>query len=461
MKLKHLFAGALGLGLASSSVFAQTTEITITGATAFRQATVRAIYNAYNSVPGGLGTSFNVAHDFTGNNLSQLIASNKAVFSGQFPGITGTTVIRTAFNGSTEGLNAIAGNNNPAFLTTGALGTTGTIEGGKSGPTENLRPKFSFSDVFQSTSPVDNEVLEPVGASAVGVVTFAMVANDGAPSNWTNVTIQQCRALWQAGFLPLSIFTGDPADTTLVFATGRNDGSGTRSAYLTEWLYGAANLVKQVVATANGVNASAPYNVPATEIQKLTLVPLGGTGTGELATSGGASNNSTLWLNNAVGNGGYSSSSALRDHMGRTTANVTVYDGISTDEPIVEDAPIHLLTWLSTADSRNAAAANAKILAFNGVQVTPLASSTDPSNYLSSGFNQADFEKIATGAYSAWSYQHLYHHGSLSTVEQFWRDEMTKPDGYLEVGLQQTANGLRLSDMAVERADDGFPIFSL
>ena len=111
MKLKTILAGAMALGITSSAM-AQTTEITITGATAFRQATMQAIYDAYTSV-GALGNSFNVCHDFTGNNLSQLIASNKAVFSGTFPGITGTTVIRTSFNGSTEGLNAIAGNNNP------------------------------------------------------------------------------------------------------------------------------------------------------------------------------------------------------------------------------------------------------------------------------------------------------------------------------------------------------------
>jgi hypothetical protein len=155
---------------------AQTTEITITGATAFRQATMQAIYDAYTSV-GALGTGFNVCCDFTGNNLSQLIASNKAVFSGTFPGILGTTVIRTSFNGSTEGLNAIAGNNDPTFLTVGALGTPGAvIKGGVTTPNETLRPKFAFSDVYQSTSPVDNVVLNPVGTSSVGVVTFTMIA---------------------------------------------------------------------------------------------------------------------------------------------------------------------------------------------------------------------------------------------------------------------------------------------
>jgi len=456
MKTKHLLAVALAIGFASSAM-AQTTYIEITGATAFRQATMQAIYNAYDSV-GNLGNGFDVAHDFTGNNLSQLIASNRAIFTGTFPGITGTTVIRTSFNGSTEGLNAIAGNNNPSFFaTTTTFNGDGTIRGdadvGGSFVT-NVRPKFSFSDVFQSTSPVDTDLnnqpitLQPVGSSAVGIVTFAMITNEGAPSNFTNTTIQHCAALWKNGVLPLSVFTGDPDDTTFVFATGRNDGSGTRSAYLTEWQYGAANLVDQYIATSAGISGNT--------VTKITRVPANGLGSGNFTTSG-TSNASTLWGNTAVGNGGYSSSSALRTLMGLTSASVTVYDG-ENQEPLLENENILLLTWLSTSDSKNASDAGGKILAYNGVQITPI---EQTGSYLNSGFNQADFEKVAYGQYSAWSYQHLYHWGTLSAQEQAFRTAMTQTGGWIEQGLQATANGLRLSDMQVERADDGFPITNL
>ena len=427
----------------TASASAQTTEITITGATAFRQATMQAIYDAYTSA-GALGTAFNVCHDFSGNNLSQLIASNKAVFSGTFPGITGTTVIRTSFNGSTEGLNAIAGNNNPSFLTVGALGTPGAvIKGSTTAPAETLRPKFSFSDVYQSSSPVDNVVLNPSGASKVGIVTFCMIANEGAPADLTNVTIQQARALWANGIQPLSLFTGDPNDTDYVFATGRNDGSGTRAAYLTEWTYGVANLVNQYIATKTGTSGNT--------ITKITAVPANGLGSGNTETSG-VSNASTLWGNTALGNGGYSSSSALRSLMGLTSANVTVYDGDGQD-PLIEGANIHLITWLSSADSLNAATAGGKILSFNGVSVTPI---TAAGSYLSSGFNEADFKKIASGAYSAWSYQHLYYHGSLSSNENTWYSNMKST--WIPAGLQTTSNGVRLGDVTVSRPDDGFPI---
>ncbi len=433
-------------GLAASA--SAQTEITITGATAFRQATMRAIYDAY-ALAGAAGTTFNVAHDFNGANISQLIASNRAIFSGSFPGITGTTVIRTSFNGSTEGLNAIAGNNNPTFLTEAAL-TGGNFTAGikdlTTSPTESIRPKFSFSDVYQSTSPVDNVVLNPVGSSAVGIVTFAMIANEGAPANLENVTIQQCRALWTNGIQKLSLFTGDPADTKYVLATGRNDGSGTRSAYLTEWTFGVANLVNQYTAVNGGTSATGNGS-----ISKLTLVPANGIGNGTFSTNR-TSDASTLWGNSAPGNGGYSSSSALRTLMGYTSSNVTVYNGVD-QAPDLENQDILLLTWLSTADSLNAASNGAKILGYNGVKVTPIASA---GSFQSSGFNEADFKKIATGAYSAWSYQHLYYHGSLSANEQAWYNSMKNT--YLPSGLQITANGVRLGDVTVSRPDDGFPI---
>ena len=455
MKIQNILAGALFAGL-TASASAQTTEITITGATAFRQATMQAIYDAYDSV-GDLGTGFNVCHDFSGNNLSQLIASNKAVFSGTFPGITGTTVIRTSFNGSAEGLNAIAGTNNPTFLTAAALGTPGAvIKGSTTTPTETIRPKFSFSDVYQSSTPITSNELT---GTRVGVVTFCMIANEGAPADLTNVTNQQARALWANGIQPLSLFTGDPtdrpsytvngtsaasADAAYVFATGRNDGSGTRAAYLTEWTYGVANLVNQYIVTKTGTTGNST-------ITKITAVPANGLGTGNTETSG-ASNASTLWGNNNVGNGGYSSSSALRTIMGYTSPSVTVYDG-ETQDALYENKKVLLLTWLSSADSRDVAAAGGKLLSYNGVGITPIVAS---GSYLNSGFNEADFKKIATGAYSAWSYQHLYYHGSLSSEETEWFNRMKNT--WIPSGLQTTSNGVRLSDISVSRPDDGFPI---
>jgi hypothetical protein len=209
-----------------------------------------------------------------------------------------------------------------------------------------------------------------------------------------------------------------------------------------------ANTVQQFVAINGGTTATA--------LTGLTAVPIGSNLTNPAVpfNTGRSSDASTLWGNNAVGNGGYSSSSALRTLMGLTSASVTVYDGID-NSPVFQNESIALMTWLSTADSANAASAGARIIAFNGEKVTPLAS-TNPANFNSSGFSEADYNKIAQGAYSAWSYQHLYYHGSLSGNENTWYTAMKNT--WIPQGLQVTANGLRLGDMQVSRPDDGFPI---
>ncbi|MBN8709768.1 MAG: hypothetical protein BGO12_03420 [Verrucomicrobia bacterium 61-8] len=438
MKLKNILLGATALAAASAAAHAQT-EITITGATAFRTATLQAIQNAYNAA-GALGTAYNVAHDGGAGNLT---ASNKAVFVGTFPGVSGTTTIRTSFNGSTEGLRAVAlgdvqPEHRPSFLTAAAITAAGE-NSGKTSPTETVHPKFSFSDVLQSTSPIASPVLNPADAR-VGVVTFTFIANEGAPANWTNVTNQQWKALLANGVQPLALFTGSSDDQgTLVFATGRNDGSGTRSTYLAEPGYGVARTVQQYVATATGVGT-------AGVITEIVRVPAGGTGPGKLATAGGAANASTLWGLDQNGNGGYASGSSLRDHMARTTASVDVYDPEVGQDPVLEDIPLFLVTFLSTADARTAVSNGAKLLSYNGVGVTPI----------SGGFSAADKAKITNGQYSAWGFQQLYYRGSLTTNENA---VYTRIRTDLPAALQSTANGLTIGEMSVTRSDDGAPIY--
>jgi len=446
MKIKSILTGALALGLASSA-FAQT-DITITGATAFRQAAVLAIYNAYNSIGGGLGNNFNVAHDFPGNvtnQLSQLMASNKAIFRGTFPGISGETIIRTSFNGSVEGLRSIAfvgnGTNNASFFQHQTLNASITPDwDAGAGVQESLRPKFSFSDVFQSSTPVTATLgWGNATNSRVGVVTFTMVANDGAPAGLTNVTQQQFKALLQTGVQPLRLFTGVTTDLTKVLATGRNDGSGTRTTYLAEIGYGIANTVNQYIATTAGVTVNGTLTA-------VTLVPAGGNGTGALATSGGASNASTVWGSNTLGNGGYSSSSTLRTDMARTTTSVDVYDGVDDSGPIYTE-PVIMMTFLSTTDASNAAGGGAKILSYNGVMVDP-----------TGGIDSTEKARVTNGQYSAWGYQHLYNHGTLSTNENEFRHRLFAT--WLDPAINTSANGIPLGDMSASRPDDGARIVS-
>ena len=467
MKLKTILATVVAAGL-SSSAMAQTI-IDITGATAFRRATMQGIVNAFNSDGGALGTSWNAAHDFaaTGvNNTSQLLGSNKAIFKGKFPGIDGTTIIRTSFNGSTEGLNNIAGNTSVTVFDSAATVPAG-ITASFTGTTTTVRCKFAFSDVYQETSPVRNETLNPVGSSKVGVVTFAMVASRSATNTNTfgrlvNVTQKHCAALANLGQFRLSLITGHTNDGNIrVLFSGRNDGSGTRSACLTEFQYGVANTVKHYVGTQTGLSGGVA--------SALTLVPVGAnlTNTNLPFRTGRANDASTLWGNTTVGNGGYSSGSGVTGLLTNATTNVTIYNGVSST-PTASNAQAVIISFLSTSDVRSITSPTnllAKVLGYGGVMITPLATN-DTNNYLidgvPTGFSLEDFNKITRGAYSPWSYQHLYYHGELTdpNVQTFYT-KMTETGGFLEQGLQATANGVRMSDMFVERLDDGTPIIPL
>lgn len=421
MNIKQILSGAAVAMLATAAQADVTVEFT--GATAFRSASNQAILNAF-AAGGALGTTWNYAHEQAVGSLNN---ANRAVFVGTFPGIAGTTTIRTSWNGSTEGIRAVAlgGAFNPTFLTAGAITAAGE-NGLKTTPVSAAFPKLTFSDVRQTSSPITSPVLNP-GDARVGVVTFGMVATASAPAQLVNTTSQQLKALNSSGFLPLSVFTGIEADNAeLVFATGRNDGSGTRTSYLGEIGYGISKPVNQYISTVSTAgNLTTIRRVPA----------------------GNGANASTLWGNDVNGNGGYSSSSNNRADMGKTTLNTEVLDSDNSQLIAPGDLQVHLITWMPTNDIFRAIAgtvgAQAKLLSFNGVKVTPIAT----------GFNAVDKAKVAEGEYSAWNYQQLYYRGALAA------DEATVYNT-IKAGIPAAlgAAGLALTDMHVSRPDDGAPI---
>ena len=409
---------AVGAAVAFTSSLRADVEIRITGASAFRQATLRTIKAKFDSA-GALGTSYSFAHDKSagGTNYD---GSTRSVWKGTFPGVAGTTTIRCNFTGSVEGIRAVAlgGSYNETYLTDAALTAAGE-NGSKTSPTSQMEAKFAFSDVRQSSTPITSPVLSP-GDPRVGVVTFTMLANQSAPVDLTNVTAQQARALLSQGYQPLSLFTGKTGDENdnYVFAVGRNDGSGTRTLYLAEIGYGITNPVNQYVATSAAGDA----------VNTIQLTPAG------------SAYKSTVWGYDMDGNGGYASGSNVRDDMGRTTDSVTVLDAQGSE--LLAGSPVYLLTWLSTGDAKTAVANGARTLAYNGVSV-------DPANAPLSAEDQL---KVTTGQYTAWGYENLYYNGSLSSDENTVYSEIVAGIPSL---IGSSGAGIPMSAMAVSRSDDG------
>ncbi len=426
MKIHKFLAIPLAMSLAASSAKADV-EILITGATAFRAATldtIKALFDAGN----GANQAYEYAHD-AASGLSN--ASTRSVWKGFVAGIPGTTTVRCTFNGSVEGIRAVAlgGVHNPTFLTDAALTGTPADNGAgvapagaqafsTSTPTSALTAKFSFSDCLQASTPVTSPSLAPADPR-VGVVVFTMLANEGAPAALNNISNQQFRSLFTQGFQPLSLFTNNLADTDYVFASGRNDGSGTRTIYLAETGYGISNPVQQYVS-----NTSTGTTITSIRLTNTTT------------------DASTVWNQNSPGNGGYSSGSALRGDFGKTSAACAVKDSDGTTE-LLPAGNIHLITGISLNDAVVAIDNGAKALGYNGVHLTGIEAGNNT-------MNAADLALVTNGAYSYWSNQNLYYSGSLSTDQNTFHVA-------LKAGITTNlaAAGIPLTSMNVSRGLDG------
>jgi hypothetical protein len=432
MKLKFI-TGVLALSLATS-VFADVT-VDITGATAFRAATLLAIKAKFDAS----GVAYQYSHDQASGAFS---GATKSLWKGTFPGVAGITTIRTSFNGSVEGIRALVDSpaSDPSYYTdiAGNLITAAAIGGGETFSTTagflktsaTAQSEIAFSDVSKAVTPYASIGLQP-SSPAVGVVVFTMLTNEG--SAITNVTAQQFRALAGSGFQPLSMFTGNAADnTTNVFLTGRNDGSGTRTTYMAETGVGVTTVIKQYVTNVS----------TGTALTTIQLVPAGGVNDpalpGQLAA-----NASTVWSQDVAGNGGYSSGSTLRTDMGKTGAAVTVLDESGND---AFGAPVRadLVTWLSLNDAVTARGNGAVICGYNGVKLTDIAAA-------GSTMSAADKAKVTEGVYTAWSFQQMYRRNDITAG-----DAKTVYDGIkAAIPANLGAAGIALTDMHVGRPGDG------
>ncbi len=474
MKIKSLLSLLAALAL-SGGAQAQTTFIEITGATAFRSAAVTAI-NAAFAAAGA--SSFAAAFSNTSSSGSNTSFTNGStqMWRGTFPGITGTTVIRTSWNGSVEGIRAVAvpgidpvtlTDNDPLYLKESLLGANGTqlpfrLHSDPAGDPNNYEravSDMSFSDVAQSATPVSGLSLT---GGPVGVVVFSMIAN----RTWaddkkvgdalslrlpTNISAQQFRTMATNGFVPLSFFTNVPTDTTRVFLTGRNDGSGTRTSYLSETGVGASKPIRQYV----GYDRSSTTNLPS-----IYIPPANGGFDAQNVPQ--PDYRSTVWGNNNDGNGGHVSSGDVRADHSKTTNSTTVFEFVDLDESgtITDDeeqvqfaaSKIYMISYMTYNDARSAkgtglsAARTAEILGYDGVILSELAGDNPPSIVTLS-----DRMKVANGAYSAWNFQQLYYLSTVPGAGTVFTELGTRLNNDTIIG----SAGLPIGAMNVHRTTDG------
>ena len=402
MKIKSLLAIAVVAALAPVAMADVT--INITGATAFRSAASTAIKNSFTSVNYAYnGTSFTGA--------------TYQLFVGTYSGIGGTTTIRTNWSGSVEGIRDLSQQNNIGFLPVSTTVSSGGTPSASTSSLDSAKPQLAFSDVYSAATPYDNGT---VAGSVAGIIAFRLVANASAPASLTNVTAQQFRAMATTGNQKLSLFTGNSTDTTLVYLTGRNDGSGTRTTVLAETGFGYTNLVKQYKITTSGV---APTNFA---IDSLQIWP----------TNDGA-NISNIWNTDTAANGGYSSGGGYNTALGATSASTQIKSASGSN--IGSPKSVIVLSYLGTNDSVTAATAGAKILSYNGSSLSVNSGGiTNP-------------QVIQYGNYTLWANEQLYWQTNTDTGDLgAFRDNLLA-----NIPANLGNAGLDISTMKVSRTSDG------
>lgn len=458
MKIKSLFLLTCALSL--GSMLHATTYIEITGSTAFRTAASNAISAAFaagQAQVGGLtvATAYS-STDATGV-ATDITSGVFQAWKGTYPGIAGTTVVRTCWNGAVEGIRALlvpGVANNPNFLTEASIGAAGTSTPYTyvAAPLEQATADLALSDVKQNSTPITGSLL----GGPCGIVTFAVVANktwaddtasSGPTSSVKSVTAQQLKALLSAGKLPLSFFTGNSADTTLVYAIGRNDGSGTRTTALAEGGYGISKAVNQYV----------NHDTTTATLTKLLYLPQGGGFNFQNVAKPEYA--STVWGLDQDGNGGYASGGDVRDALTKTSTSTAIWAFQDLDESgtyeanedsqIVAPTKIYLMTYLSTSDAGKArgtgSTPNAFILGYNGVRLDNLGDTG------ASTLNTSDKALVTTGKYTFWGYEEFYYLSGNSDSATVYTDLKTR----IASGLASSSAGLPLSSMTVQRASDG------
>lgn len=397
-----LVMSALVISATFSNAANTQTVYNITGATAFRAAANLAIIDL-------LGGAGNVPHAYTGASLN---ATNRAIFKKTVvtntpnPGDTATTIVRASWSGSTQGILDLADQTTTVqyLKTTVTMSTAGTVNAGAAGDFELSTARFAFSDVDKLLSARPDSAIQGEG---VGVVPFMFVAGQSAPAAVNNMTDQIHATLWSTGSVPASFITGNPANVGFtILATGRNNGSGTRAAVLSETQYGSFTSVVQFNQTNDGTGH-----------------------TGALTGS------PTLYA--PAGNGGGTSNSFVRDLLVRSSSP-TYLGGNYAFVSYLTISDAVAATGYNQMDGTVSGGEGAKPMTYNGVR-----------------YSEAN---VNNGSYTLWSYQQLYRAADSTGAEDtFFNDLKGSIDGVLTPSI-----GLPISGLQVERTGgDGGPVAPL
>jgi hypothetical protein len=412
-------AAAFTISLAAA-VAAFSQNIKITGSPEFQQAAYAAIVSSLaNPQIACLGGR---------TDGSDMSGATDAVITGTYNGQP--QVIQVSWSSSYTGLQTIATSGTMSWLSPSNIPSvgspvyaqlnSGTITGYTlispgsqiyDAPTS--APNVTLSDQFQGTSPFTGssypvlvQDTNPVAGYSgtplgVGVLPFFWAKGNSTSvsdyANLTNITPLQAQLLLESGELPLSVFTGNAADSgTDVILVGRAPVAGIRAE----------------------VEADAGYGFgEGTENQYQPVI------------AGGL----VVGVTN-VGNAGFAQGSGV------ATALATPQNGGVVDD---KGRPFILVGYLDSNDLHTVTATvPGAQLAYAGVAYSSV-------------------PQIGQGQYSLWSYEHMYFNGLSSTQQTLANVISGKLSAIIGNGSSFGANGINLSNMDYLRVAEGSVIVPL
>jgi hypothetical protein len=424
MKLKSVMLGGL-LALIGASTASAQTDITVggtaykvynvTGATAFRSA----MHLTLQSLLGGAGVT---KIGYVGT-VGSFNGADFVIYQGTLNSVN--TIVRCSQSGSAEGVRDVSTNTAIDYIDVNAdvlaslattpfklsntttIPATANLNGNASATLKTTAiPRFSFSDVAQSVTPNPTPAL--TGGSAVGVISFAFMTNQGT-TGITNMTDQIFAQLYTQGKVAKSAFTGSSADIQSVVAMGRNSLSGTRIAVLSETKYGAFTPVRQFGSNETGF-------------------------TGTAILTGTSPNQAIDTLSEVADPRGFTSGSGLRAYANATSASVTL-DGVAGQN-------IAIVCYAGIADVDSVA---------NHANLSTTASSSKKAQMLTYNGEIYSYDNVRNGKYTLWSEERLYGPQSPTTLETTFRTTLASNIVSNLPTAAPAIVGIKKSDMLVTR----------
>jgi len=247
MKNKSMLLG-VAVGLSFLGVAQAQNTVYITGSTALRSH----IFNVLSLNSGGTFTAVPTVTAYQGSSES---GSTYMMFTGTAAApLGGALSIKCHWSGSEGGIGDL--NGTPATETfLNDVGSGGIVAGDQ----HLLTP--SGANLVTSAvglALADNSVVfskapnAPISGSQLGVITFKWVREKNSAGTFANIRDTWIRASLQSGGIRLSQITGNEADSTWVYITGRNNNSGTRVNTFGSTGFGIFKSPKQLQVGSNG-----------------------------------------------------------------------------------------------------------------------------------------------------------------------------------------------------------------